>query len=160
VAAGWNENRAIFDTRFAKTQHGDGASPKPATHRVIRHMIELGAFSLREPVSTPDEPVSTPDQVRGRLSLENALFDRNDEASNQPCDFVQMFGIMFRNGSRQPDQTLIITQGRDVAGYDRRNRPDENGLGVGHGITFRKTGHVRTSSVNRSFWRSVRGAKA
>jgi hypothetical protein len=26
VAAGWNENRAIFDTRLAKTQHDDGAS--------------------------------------------------------------------------------------------------------------------------------------
>jgi hypothetical protein len=72
--------------------------------------------------------------------LEIALFDRDDEASDQPCDFVQMCGIMFCNGSRQPDQALVITQGRDVAGYDRRNRPEENGLGVGHGITSQETG--------------------
>jgi hypothetical protein len=77
------------------------------------------------------------------IELENALFDRDDEASDQPCDFVQMFGIMFRNGLRQPNQAFVITQGRDVAGYDRRNRPEENGLGVGHGITSQETGGMR-----------------
>jgi hypothetical protein len=100
------------------------------------------AFSSREPVSTPD-------QVRGRLSLENALFDRNDEASDQSCDFVQMLGIMFRNGLREPNQAFVITQGRNVAGYDRRNRPEENGLGVGHGITSRKAG-ARTTFIGKS----------
>ena len=74
------------------------------------------------------------------IDLESALFDRDDEASDQPCDFVQMLGIMFGDGLRQPHQAFVIAQGRDVAGYDRRNRPEENGLGVGHGITSRKTG--------------------
>jgi hypothetical protein len=51
------------------------------------------------------------------IDLENALFDRDDEAPDQPCDLVQMLGIMLRNGSRQPDQAFVIAQGRDVAGY-------------------------------------------
>jgi hypothetical protein len=74
------------------------------------------------------------------IELESGLFDRHDEASDQPCDFVQVFGIMFRNGLRQPDQAFVIAQGRDIAGYDRRDRPEENGLGVGHGITSRRAG--------------------
>ncbi len=72
--------------------------------------------------------------------LKSRLFDRDDEASDQPSDFVKMLRIMFGHGLRQPDQAFVIAQGRDIAGYDRRNRPEENGLGVGHGITFRKTG--------------------
>ena len=74
------------------------------------------------------------------IELESGLFDRDDKASDQPCDFVEMFGIMFGHSLRQPSQAFVIAQGRDVAGYDRRNRPEENGLGVGHGITSRKTG--------------------
>jgi hypothetical protein len=76
------------------------------------------------------------------LSWKGSLFDRDDEASDQSRDFVQMFGIMFGHGLRQPDQAFVIAQGRDVAGYDRRNRPEENGLGIGHGITSCKTGIV------------------
>jgi hypothetical protein len=74
------------------------------------------------------------------IELKSGLFDRDDETSDQSCDFVEMFGIMFRNGLRQPNQAFVITQGRDIAGYDRRNRPEENGLRVGHGITSHKTG--------------------
>jgi hypothetical protein len=82
-------------------------------------------------------------RVRATRWLENAiLFDRDDEASDQSRDFVQMFGIMFGHGLRQPDQAFVITQGRDVAGHDRRNRPEENGLGVGHGITSQETGDI------------------
>ena len=40
MAAGWNEKRAIFDTTFAKTQHGLGTSLEPATDRILRHMID------------------------------------------------------------------------------------------------------------------------
>jgi hypothetical protein len=85
------------------------------------------------------------------IDLECGLFDRNGETPDQSCDFVQMLGIVFFNRLRQPNQTFVITQGWDVAGDDRRNRPDEDGLAVGHGITFRKTGAEPNSSANQSF---------
>jgi hypothetical protein len=50
-----------------------------------------------------------------------------------------MLGILFFNGSREPNQAFVIAQGGDVARLDRPNRPDGNGLGVWHRITSRKT---------------------
>jgi hypothetical protein len=71
--------------------------------------------------------------------LECDLFDRNGEAPDQSCYFVQVLGIMFFNSLREPNQAFVITQGRDVAGDNRWNGPAEDGLGFGHGITSGKT---------------------
>jgi hypothetical protein len=71
--------------------------------------------------------------------LESDLFDRNGKAPDQSRHLVKLRGILFFNGLREPNQAFIVAQGRDVTRHDRRNGPDENGLGVWHRIISRKT---------------------
>src|ERR1700726_1441930 len=73
------------------------------------------------------------------MGWECDLFDRHGKAPDQSRPLVQKLGILFFNGLREPNQAFVIGQGGDVARHDRWNRPDENGLGVWHRITSRRT---------------------
>jgi hypothetical protein len=60
--------------------------------------------------------------------LECALFDRNGEPPDQPCDFVQLAGIVILNRPGKASETFVVAHRRRVAGDDRRHRPFEIGL--------------------------------
>jgi hypothetical protein len=63
-------------------------------------------------------------------------FNRHREPPDQLGEFVQMFGIMIFNGLREPPQTFIVAEQRDIAGHDRGCGLHKMGLGVGHLVTF------------------------
>jgi hypothetical protein len=122
MARGGNENRVIFDTRLAKTQHSYGEWPSPAIRG--RHMTRWS---------------------------ETSLFDGDSEAPDQPRNFVQLAGIGIRDGLRQPNQAFVIAQRGYVPRNDRRHRPFEIDRDVCHCITCRNR-QLRTSSANESFF--------
>jgi hypothetical protein len=52
------------------------------------------------------------------LSVRNRLFDRNDEARDQPRDFVQMVAILIGDGLCQPNEAFVIAQRGQAARSD------------------------------------------
>jgi len=98
--------------------------------------------------------------VPGRLcGSESDLFDGNRKPSDQPCDLVQLLGILRLNGLRKPDEALVIAHRGYVAWNDRRHRPYQAGQQVWHRITSNGSNRCcGTWSGIKSFWRSVRGA--
>jgi hypothetical protein len=68
----------------------------------------------------------------GRL---HGLFDGDGEPSDQERHFVQMFEIVFLDGTSEPPQALIIAHEGNVGGYNRGHR-FQDGLNVWHRITL------------------------
>src|SRR4051812_24438112 len=46
------------------------------------------------------------------------LFDGHGEPTDQPCKFIQLSGIVVRDGLCEAEQAFIIAHQRDVAGDD------------------------------------------
>ena len=53
--------------------------------------------------------------LRERGTVEGTLFDRDGEPADQPRHLVQVLGIMLFNGLREPTQTFVVAQGRDMS---------------------------------------------
>ena len=66
------------------------------------------------------------------------LFDRHGEPPDQPRDFVQMVGIVRRDGSREPNEALVIAHLGDVW-EGRRCWSHREGPDVWHRITSWRT---------------------
>src|SRR6202040_4260788 len=62
--------------------------------------------------------------------LKSDLFDDNRKPSDQPCDLVQLLGILRLNGLRKPSEALVIAHRGHVAWNDRRHRPYQRGQQV------------------------------
>jgi hypothetical protein len=73
-------------------------------------------------------------RARPRLAGNAGLFDRHDEPPDQPRDFVQMVGIVRRDGSRKPNEALVIAHLGDVW-EGRRRWSHREGPDVWHRIT-------------------------
>lgn len=73
-------------------------------------------------------------RARPRLAENAGLFDRHDEPPDQPRDFVQMVGIVRRDGSRKPNEALVIAHLGDVW-EGRRRWSHREGPDVWHRIT-------------------------
>jgi hypothetical protein len=64
------------------------------------------------------------------FGLESDLFDRNREAPDQPCDFVQLLRIMNLDGSREPNEAFVVAHRGYVVRNDRWHRPDMVGMDI------------------------------
>jgi hypothetical protein len=91
------------------------------------------------------------------------LFNRDREPADQPCNLVQMLGIMFLDGVREPQQAFVVAQIGNIARHDRRHGSEQVGSqqigsqqvgGKGwHRISSRKTLQLQNSSPIESNWR-------
>jgi hypothetical protein len=70
------------------------------------------------------------------------LFDRDGEPSDQPCDLVQLAGIMILKRSSQASETFVVAHRGRFARDDRRHLPFEIGLELWHRITSRESGII------------------
>src|SRR5258705_4495418 len=73
--------------------------------------------------------------VGPRACALRGLFDGDGEPSDQQHHLIQMFEIVFLDGSGEPPQAFIIAHQGNVGGYDRGHR-FQDGLNVWHRITF------------------------
>src|SRR5437868_15460596 len=76
---------------------------------------------------------------------ESRLLDRHGEAGDQPRDLIQVLGIMFFNGLREPKQAFVVTHGGNAAWDERRYRPDQVGHNGWHRISSHETRHLGAS---------------
>ncbi len=104
MAAGGNENRVIFDTSLAKTQHGCGEWPSPAICDFAGDALARNEFYS---IVTARRPISL-------------------------SNLVQLVGIVIRDGLRQPNQAFVVAQRGYVPRNDRRRRPFEIDQDVWH----------------------------
>jgi hypothetical protein len=96
-----------------------------------------------------------PGAARHPFGVECDLFDGNGEPSDQPCDLVQLAGIMILKRPSQASQTFVVAHRGRFARHDRRHRPFEVGLELRHQITLKRIRHPRKSAANKSFWRQL-----
>lgn len=97
-------------------------------------------------------------RARSRLAGNAGLFDRHGEPPDQPRDFVQMVGIVLRDGLCKPNQALVIAHLGGVWN-GRRRWPHREGPDVWHRITsWRIPARHQVCGANTSFWGSVRSA--
>jgi hypothetical protein len=83
-----------------------------------------------------------PGAARHPIGLERDLFDRNGEPSDQPCDLVQLAGIMILKRPSQASETFVVAHQGRFARDDRRHGPFEISLELGHQITSRESGTI------------------
>ena len=103
-----------------------------------RNTLIVQAEAQHRPQDKPKERLRrsrTPAiRARPRLAGNAGLFDRHGEPPDQPRDFVQMVGIVLRDGLCKPNEALVITHLGGVWN-GRRSWPYREGPDVWHRIT-------------------------
>jgi hypothetical protein len=79
---------------------------------------------------------------RNASGSQQDLFDRHREPPDQPCNLVEVGGIVLPDDLREPTQAFVIAHRGDVSGDDRGHRPDKFGLDW-HRITSGEPGAIK-----------------
>jgi hypothetical protein len=77
------------------------------------------------------------------------LLDGDRQASDQPCHFVELSGIMILDRPRKTGETFVVAHRRHIAWDDRRYRAIE--LNDRHQITSRIEPAKQASCRNKTF---------
>ena len=109
---------------------------------VPRERLKTGSSMVqgslkRNTAIAPPKPANR----RAAKLVECALFDGNGEPPDQPCDLVQLAGIVILDRLSQASETFVVAHRRGFARDNRWHRPFEIGLELRHRITSGVSGN-------------------
>jgi hypothetical protein len=82
------------------------------------------------------------------------LFDGHRKPPDQPCDLVQMAGIMRFDGALQPRQAFVVAEGWNIAGNNRGHwLPRAGPPGIWHRINSTISPLQASLRPNETIWR-------